>query len=123
VISNEILVHGKAKMRSMKFEFLCFASLLFALSASTVDAQLVGAVRTTVVDGYQKSCFRTQRQGSPNAGLSDATLSQYCRCAANYYADLLNEPLLRDIESGRVKPNPVWNQMAAEYCRMNFSKY
>jgi hypothetical protein len=100
--------------------FLCFQFLIFAGESS---AQLTGAFRKEVIDGVEGSCFRTQRQGSPNAALSDAVLKQYCRCTATYLADLLNEPLVRDIEAGRAKPNPVWNQAAADYCRINYKKY
>jgi hypothetical protein len=97
--------------------------LLYALCSSSSHAQLNGTARKNVIEGYQKSCYATQRQGSPNANLNDITLIKYCHCAANYIADLMNEPLLRDIEAGRIKPKPIWNQMAADYCRINFEKY
>jgi hypothetical protein len=102
-------------------------SAIFALPlmiiSSSVFAQLTGKVRSDVVSGYQKTCFETQRQGSPNQSLSDVTLKQYCRCSSEYFADLLNEPLLRDINAGNVKLNPEWNNMAAQYCRKNYAKY
>lgn len=98
--------------------------IAFQLAATpAADAQLTGAIRHNAIEVMQKSCFATQRQGSPNVNLSDATLKQYCQCSAIYLADLLNEPLVRDIEAGKVKPNPIWNQMAAEYCRKNYQKY
>ena len=97
--------------------------VILVLLPQITNAQLTGPIRKDVIEGYQKSCNTTQRQGSPNLSINDRTLKKYCRCAATYIADMMNEPLLRDIESGRIKPNPIWNQMAAEYCRINFEKY
>ena len=85
--------------------------------------QLTGEVRTSFMSSMQKACYKTQRQGSPNTNASDNMLRQYCRCSSIYIADLLNEPLVRDIEAGKIKFNPTWNQLAADYCRINFSKY
>lgn len=103
---------------------LKFLTILHALVFSMEsNGQLTGSFRKDIVEGIEKSCFRTQRQGSPNAALSDAMLRQYCKCTANYLADLLNEPLVKDIEAGRAKPNPIWNQAAADYCRINYMKY
>ena len=99
-----------------------FVSLLL-LGHVSVYAQLAGDVRSNFLSSMQKSCYATQRQGTPNANISDSMLRQYCKCSSIYVADLLNNALLRDVESGRIKPNAVWNQLAADYCRINFSKY
>ena len=99
---------------------ITLASLTIALPAL---AQLNGKVRIDVVNGYKKTCFETQRQGSPNQFSSDIILKKYCSCAAEYFADLLNEPLLMDINAGNVKLNPEWNNLAAQYCRKNYDKY
>jgi hypothetical protein len=100
--------------------YLIAATLIFHLNA---NAQLTGEIRNNFLSSMQSSCFNTQRQGSPNANISDSMIKQYCRCSSIYVADLLNNALLRDVESGKVKPNSSWNQLAADYCRINFSKY
>jgi hypothetical protein len=97
--------------------------VLLTLCSGFSHAQLRGAIRTDFIEGYQKSCYATQRQGSPNEKLSDVTLKKYCHCAAIYVADLLNEPLMRDVEAGRARFNPIWNQMASDYCRINYERY
>ena len=94
--------------------------LIFHLNA---NAQLTGEIRNNFLSSMQKSCYSTQRQGSPNTNVNDSMLKQYCRCSSIYVADLLNNALLRDVESGIIKPNSTWNQLAADYCRINFSKY
>jgi hypothetical protein len=107
----------------MNKTILGILAIALMTTSSSVYAQLTGKVRSDVVSGYQKTCFETQRQGSPNQSMSDVTLKQYCICASEYFADLLNEPLLRDIYAGNVKLNPEWNELAAQYCRKNYAKY
>lgn len=99
---------------------LMTAFLIFHLNA---NAQLTGEIRNNFLSSMQQSCYVTQRQGTPNLNVSDSMIRQYCKCSSIYVADLLNNTLLRDVESGKVKPNAAWNQLAAEYCRNNFSKY
>jgi len=89
----------------------------------TSFAQLVGNERNGFISSSSNACYRTQRQGSPNVNISDNTLHQYCNCAANYVADILNHQLAIDIENGVQKMNPLWGQMAQKYCQINYSKY
>jgi hypothetical protein len=90
---------------------------------SDTNAQLTGEIRNNFLSSMQSSCYNSQRQGSPNANVSDSMIKQYCKCSSIYVADLLNNALLRDVEAGKTKPNAAWNQLAADYCRINFSKY
>jgi hypothetical protein len=110
-------------MKNNTFALRVFAAIFGLIFLEISSAQLTGSVRKNVIEGAQKSCFKTQREGSLNSSIGDAVLRQYCRCSAHYVADLLNEPLVRDIEAGRTKLNPIFNQMAAEYCRINYQKY
>jgi hypothetical protein len=93
------------------------------LYGSTVQAQLTGPMRDDFIQGSAKTCFKTQRAGTPNAELSDATLMKYCKCSMTYQADLLNNQLALDIANGKQKLNPAFGQMAQQYCQKNYTKY
>ena len=97
--------------------------LCLLIVTDTSFAQLTGAVRKDFIDGAAQVCFKTQRAGSPNANLPDATLRKYCKCAMTYQADLLNNQLAKDIENGLQKPNPVWGEMAQKYCQIHYTEY
>ena len=88
-----------------------------------VQAQLTGPMRDDFIQGSAKTCFKTQRAGTPNKGLSDAVLMKYCKCAMTYEADLLNNQLAMDIANGKQKMNPAFGQMAQQYCHKNYTKY
>ncbi len=110
-------------MKSNNFSLIVIAAIWGLIFSEIASAQLTGAARKNMLEAFQKSCFETQRGGSLNAGIDDKILKKYCQCSAIYMADLMNEPLVRDIEAGRLKMNPLWSQMAAEYCRNNYQKY
>jgi hypothetical protein len=88
-----------------------------------VTAQMVGTSRTEYIEGHTKTCVETQRAASINAGVSSTIIRQYCKCSAVYVADMLNNKLAVEIYEGRIKYNARWNEMSANYCRINFQKY
>ena len=98
-------------------------AVLALMSSLQANAQLTGPWRADFIKGSASVCFKTQRAGPINKDISDKHLQQYCVCTITYIADLLNNQLATDIENGFQKINPVWNQMAAQYCQKNFGKY
>lgn len=97
--------------------------VLGLMSSIQANAQLTGPWRADFIEGSAAACFKTQRAGPLNKDISDKNLQQYCICVVTYVADVINNQLATDIENGFQKINPVWNQMAAQYCQKNFSKY
>lgn len=102
---------------------IAISLLLSFIITEQVEAQLTGVIRKDFIEGFERSCFKTQRAGTPNQQLSDAVLKQYCKCASTYIADMLNDALVKDIEAGKVKFNPGWYEISSNYCRLNYKKY
>ena len=86
------------------------------------NSQMQGTLRAEYVDGYTKSCYRTQRAASVNTGMPNKILLQFCSCIAEYTADLLNNQLAMEIQSGSVRWNPQWTEIAFNYCVINHAK-
>lgn len=97
--------------------------LVCSFVTGVAHSQLTGPPRQSFLESFGRVCFQAQRNGSPNTSLPDATLRQYCRCSATYIADTLNNTLAQDIENGRQKMPPHLTEIAAQFCRTNFSRY
>ena len=91
---------------------IAISLLLSFIITEQVEAQLTGVVRKDFIEGFERSCFKTQRAGTPNQQLSDTALKQYCKCASTYLADMLNDALIKDIEAGKVKFNSGWYEIS-----------
>ncbi len=117
-------VHFAASM-VRKVNRYCFITIaaLALINSLQANAQLTGPWREDFIKGSAAVCFKTQRAGPINKDISDNHLQKYCVCTMTYIADLLNNQLATDIENGFQKMNPVWNQMAAQYCQKHFHKY
>lgn len=96
--------------------------LIFIFSFS-VAAQMSGSFRSNYIDGHTNTCIKSQSSSQINSGVSNKTIRSYCRCSAIYIADMLNNKLATEIFEGRQKFQPVWNEMAANYCRINLNNY
>lgn len=101
--------------------FITLIAIIFLCSSAT--AQMTGTSRAEYIDGHTKACVSTQSAASIHAGVSIKIIRQYCKCSAIYIADMLNNKLAVEIYEGRIKFNPKWNEMSANYCRINFEKY
>lgn len=97
-----------------------FLIITFSLSSS---AQMSGSFRSSYIKGHISTCSKSQSSSQVNAGVSKKIILSYCRCSAIYIADILNNKLATDIFEGRNKFQPAWNEMAANYCRINYRKY
>jgi hypothetical protein len=100
--------------------YILFSIAILSLNAT---AQMTGSTRVEYIDGHTKSCVATQSSASINAGVTNIMIRQYCKCSAVYIADMLNNKLAVEIYEGRIKFNAKWNEMSANYCRINFGKY
>ena len=101
---------------------LYLAATLALLLVSHANAQLTGNMRQQFLEGSVKTCYKTQRAGTINQGISDNVLMKYCKCSMTYLADMLNNYLLLDIDNGNLKLNPYWLQLAHAYCSKNYNK-
>ena len=110
-------------VRKVNWHCFCTIAVLALMSSLQANAQITGLWRADFIKGSAIVSFKTQRAGPINKDISDKHLQQYCVCTMTYIAELLNNQLATDIENGFKKMNPVWNQMAAQYCQKNFSKY
>jgi hypothetical protein len=106
----------------MKFIKLLIV-ITVALSASYSTAELTGSIRNNFVQAFYKNCFSSQKAMAANQSVSDAAIGQYCRCSANYSADLYTNQMIEEIESGRRKIDNSIAELATKYCRANYKKY
>lgn len=96
--------------------------LIFIFSFS-VAAQMSDSFRSNYIDRHTNTCIESQSSAQINSGVSNKAIRSYCRCSAIDIADMLNNRLATEIFEGRQKFQPVWSEMAANYCRINLNNY
>jgi hypothetical protein len=116
VISREIL------RISMKF-FISTLALICATISFSAFAQLNGDIRRNWIGHYYDSCYKSQKLDPANAAMPAAMLSQYCVCAGEQTAQALNNDLVADVESGKIKLPDGLIQEAGKYCLTGFRKF
>lgn len=103
-----------------------FVSVLFLLVVCWLPvaafAEVTGSMRAEFINGFERSCFETQRNYSLSNGISSDTLKKYCRCSAIYLADSLNNELVKSIVAGENRLNPNLVNLAAAYCQKQISR-
>lgn len=97
--------------------------VLILIFSFSVAAQMSGSFRLSYIDGHTNTCIKSQSSSQINSGVSNKAIRSYCRCSAIYIADMLNNRLATEIFEGRQKFQPAWNEMAANYCRINLNNY
>lgn len=106
-------------MRVLKL-FVVTAAILTATYSS---AALTGSIRNNYIQAFYTNCFNSQRSMATNSSLPDKAIGQYCRCSANYSADMYTNQMIEDIESGRRKIDSSISELTTKYCRANYTKY
>jgi hypothetical protein len=103
--------------------------LILVTLANISFAQTNGQIRAEYVKANMASCVENQQTLPENKGISIQLIRSYCRCSAEYSANLLSNSDVKYLDG--LSPNELRkNQMflalvnkTTDYCRINFKQY
>lgn len=87
------------------------------------NAQTNGRIRENLIASAAASCAKTQREAQANRNVEPITLQKYCNCVGNYFADILTNNMVAELEDGKRKLPGNMMELAGKYCRQNYATH
>jgi hypothetical protein len=97
--------------------------------ANASFAQTNGQIRADYLKANMASCVENQQTLPENKGISMQLIRSYCRCSAEYSANLLSNSdvqYLDRLNANELRKNQMFLAVVnktTDYCRLNFNRY